>query len=76
VTVSAEDEMSTPRKIQALVPQGSILFPMLHSTYLNDTPQTPVVYLALFADDVCYVIDHKENNVLRKLQQSLNSVVA
>jgi hypothetical protein len=32
------------------VPQGSVLAPTLYSLYFNDTPQTPGVHLALFAD--------------------------
>jgi hypothetical protein len=53
-TVSVEGEMSTPREIQALLPQGSRPVPILSSTYLNVTPpppKSPGVYLALFAYD-------------------------
>jgi hypothetical protein len=67
--VSVEVEISTPRDIQAGVPQGSVLSPSLYSPYLNYTPKTPGVYLGLFADDTCiYAIDHKERYILRKLQ--------
>jgi hypothetical protein len=51
--VSIEDELSSPRNIQAGVPQGSVLSPTLYSLFINDTPQTPGVYLGLFADDTC-----------------------
>jgi hypothetical protein len=51
--VSVEGEMSPPREMQAGVPQGSVLSPTLYNIYINDTPQTPGVYLALFADDTC-----------------------
>jgi len=44
-------KMSTPRHIQAEVPDGFVLTPALYSLYINDTPQTPGVYLAVFADD-------------------------
>jgi hypothetical protein len=43
--------------------------------YINDGPQTPGVYLALFDDDICpYVTDQKEGFVVRKLQRSLSSM--
>jgi hypothetical protein len=43
--VSVEGEMSTPREIQAVVPQGSILSSTLYSSYIrvNDAPFTPGV---------------------------------
>jgi hypothetical protein len=74
-SVSLEGEMSTPREIQAGVPQGSVLFPTLYNIYINDAPQIPGVYLALFADDTClYATDRNEGFVVRKLQRGLSSV--
>jgi hypothetical protein len=62
-SVSVEGEMSTPREMQAGVPQGLVLSPTLFNMYINDAPQTHDVYLALFADDTClYVTDRKEEN--------------
>jgi hypothetical protein len=77
--VSAEGEMSTPRYMQAGVPQGSVLSLTLYTLYFNDSPPPPTfgVNLALFADDTClYATDHKEGYVLRKIQHELNSIVA
>jgi hypothetical protein len=51
--VSVEGEISTPRYMQAGVPQSSVLSPTLYNLYINDTPQTPDVNLALFGDDAC-----------------------
>jgi hypothetical protein len=43
--------------------------------YINDTPQTPGVYLGLFADDTSiYATDRKEGYVLRKLQRGLSAI--
>jgi hypothetical protein len=59
--VSVEGEMSTPREMRAGVPQGSVLSPILYNMYINDAPQTPGVYPALFADSTClYKINRKE----------------
>jgi hypothetical protein len=50
-----------------------VLSTTLYSLYINDTPQTSSVNVALFADDTClYATDRKEGYVLRKLQRGLN----
>jgi hypothetical protein len=67
--------MSTPKEMQARVPQGSVLSPTLYSIYISDTPQTPGVYLALFADDTClYATERKEGYVIRKLQSCHDAI--
>jgi hypothetical protein len=48
--VSVDSEMSTPRYMQAGVPQSSVLTPTLYNLYINDTPHSPGVNLALLAD--------------------------
>jgi hypothetical protein len=43
--------------------------------HLNDTPQTPCIYLGLFANNTCiYATDRKEVYVLRKLQRGLSAI--
>jgi hypothetical protein len=75
--VSVEGEVSTPRYMQAGVPQGSVLSPTLYNLYINDTPHISSVNLALFADDTClYATDRKEGYVLRKIQRGLDSMAA
>jgi retron-type reverse transcriptase len=74
--VSVKDEMSTPRRMQAGVPQGSVLSPALYNLNIIDTPQTIGVNLALFADDTCLYTERKEGYVLRKVQRDLNSMSA
>jgi hypothetical protein len=59
---SVEGKMSTPRYMEAGVPQGSILSPQLSNLYINDTPppQAIGVHLALFTDNTClYSTHHK-----------------
>jgi hypothetical protein len=73
--VTIEGELPVPRDIEAGILQVSVLFRTLYSLYINDTPQTPEVYVALFADDTCiYTTDRKEGYVLRQLQRGLTSV--
>jgi hypothetical protein len=75
--VSIEGEMSTPRYMQAGVPKGFVLSHTLYNLYINDTPQTTDMNLALFTDDTClYATDRKEGYVLRKIQRGLDSMAA
>jgi hypothetical protein len=53
--VSVENKMSTPRYMQAGMPQGSILSPTLYNLYINDTPQTSGMNIPLFAETSVYI---------------------
>jgi hypothetical protein len=71
-SVMVEGELSTPRNIQAGVPQGSALSPTL---YINDTPHTLGVCLILFEDDTCLYSNYREEGyVLRKIQRGLTAM--
>jgi hypothetical protein len=73
--VSVEGKLSTSRGIQSGVPQGSVLAPTLYSLYINNTPRTPGVHLAILADDTCiYATGRKESYAFRKLQSGLNAM--
>jgi hypothetical protein len=63
--------MSTPGEMRAGVPQGSVLSPTLYNMYINDVPQSPSVYITLFADDAT---DRKEIFVVKKLHRRLSSM--
>jgi hypothetical protein len=69
--------MSTPRCMQAVVPQGSVLSSTLHSLYINDIPQAIGVNLALFAEDPSlYATESKECYVLRNVRRGISSMSA
>lgn len=50
-----EGQLSTTRGIEAGVPQGSVLGPVLYLVYTNDMPVVPRVTLSLYADDALFV---------------------
>jgi hypothetical protein len=67
--------MSTPRKMRAGFSQGSVMSLTLYNKYINGAPQTPGVYLALFADDTSlYATERKEGFVVKKLPRGLSSM--
>jgi hypothetical protein len=75
VKVLGEGEFSTPRKIAAGVPQGSVRAPVLYSLYINDAPEAPGTHLAQFVDDTCiYMTEKHERRILYKLQCRLTEV--
>jgi hypothetical protein len=46
--------------------QGTVLSSTIYNLYINDTPQTHGVHLALFADDTClHATERREGYVLR-----------
>jgi hypothetical protein len=60
---------------QWILPQGSVLVPVLYSLYINDDPVSPGTHLALSADDTCiYATEKHERCVLCWLQQGLPAV--
>jgi hypothetical protein len=73
--VLVESEFSTPLKMVAGVPEGSVLAPVLYSLYINDVPVAPGTHLVLFMDNTCiYKTGKHECHVLCKLQRKLIAV--
>jgi hypothetical protein len=52
-SVSVEGEMSTPREMQAVELQGSVLSPNLFNLYINNAPKHMVFIWSSFADEIC-----------------------
>jgi hypothetical protein len=73
--ILVEGELSWPRKVAAVVPQGSALAPVLYSLYINDALAAPGIHRALCVDDTCvYATEKHERRVLNKLYRSLTVV--
>lgn len=68
--------VSSPRQIQAGVPQGSVLSPMLFNLYTADLPPLPQgVVVHLFADDNALAATSRFSSLaVAKLQRGLNTV--
>lgn len=71
--VHIDNESSNLFNIQAGVPQGSVLGPILFLVYLNDIPKQPRTHLACFADDTAsYSSSNNEDLIISRLQISID----
>lgn len=73
-TIKINDHLSMPRKIEAGVPQGSCLSPLLYLLYTNDFPILKSVTVSLFADDtLLYASNRNYKYAVLALQRQLNT---
>ena len=73
--VRIENEYSSLKHINAGVPQGSILCPILYLIYTSDIPVLNNVKVATFADDTVLLATGKNiNESTSKLQEANNSI--
>lgn len=71
--VRIENQLSSSRPVQAGVPQGSCLSPLLYLIFTNDIPLTPKSNLSLFADDTMFfTTDKNPKRASIQLQHQLN----
>lgn len=69
-----QGKQSTRHGIQAGVPQGSILGPLLFNLYINDFPSTHNTMTAIYADDTAIMAqDWKPSNINSRLQTALRT---
>lgn len=69
------EEKSTVRNIQAGVPQGSVLGPLLYTLYTADFPLSQETYVATYADDTAVLAPHSDYlTAVKNLQRLLNEI--
>ncbi|KAL4098842.1 hypothetical protein QTP88_023362 [Uroleucon formosanum] len=76
-TIRIGTQLSQPQKIQAGVPQGSVLGPTLFNIYCHDIPTPPNSQLAMFADDTTIITQNNSiQSSIQNLQTALNTVTS
>lgn len=75
--VKVNENLSSTKRINAGVPQGSILGPRLFLYYINDIPKNPNTNIALFADDTAvYSTSWGKPKTILDTQAHVNDIVA
>lgn len=66
---------STVRTLEAGVPQGSVLSPILYSLFTRDIPKTPKSQLAVYADDTAILARSKSPALLNRYLQDATTAI-
>lgn len=71
--IKISNSISLPRNIEAGVPQGSCLSPLLYVLYINYLPTSPRTKVALFADDTMFYAHNKNYKyAVARLQRQID----
>lgn len=74
--VKFQDEQTKLFEINAGVPQGSVIGPLLYLLYTADMPTSRLTLTATFADDTAILASHYNPEIAsQRLQNSLNTIV-
>ncbi|EFA12510.2 putative RNA-directed DNA polymerase from transposon X-element-like Protein [Tribolium castaneum] len=73
--VRINNSVSDPQDLEAGVPQGSVLSPLLYSIFTHDIPKTDRTTLAIYADDTAILTRSKQPYMAtRYLQESVERI--
>lgn len=73
--VKIGNHLTEEREIEAVVPQGSVLGPILFNIYMADIPALRYCKLAQFADDTAIYTHHRQAKTLsNRLQTDLDTI--
>lgn len=74
-SVKMNSSFSSSHQIQAGIPQGSVLGPILYNIYVSDIPAFGHTNIAMYADDTALISqDYNIDIAAHNLQQSLNQL--
>lgn len=73
--IKINSALSSTRPIEAGVPQGSILSPLLYALYIFDFPRSPTTFLGIYADDTVIAARCRNSDLIhRRLEIAIDDI--